>query len=77
MLSLNQKTLNSSISLTGIGLHNGIKAELKIKPAKENFGINFCRVDLNEDNLIAANYKNVVEPILCTKIRNNRAGISI
>ncbi len=71
MLSLNQKTLNSSISLTGIGLHNGIKAELKIKPAKENFGINFCRVDLNEDNLIAANYKNVVEPILCTKIRNN------
>ena len=70
MLSNNQKSLKSSVTLKGVGLHNGINAELKISPADENSGINFCRVDLNKDNLTSANYKNVVEPILCTKIKN-------
>ena len=36
MLSTNQKTINKSIKLSGIGLHNGINAELVIKPANEN-----------------------------------------
>ena len=44
MLSTNQKTINKPIKLSGIGLHNGIIADLVIKPADENFGINFCRV---------------------------------
>ena len=76
MLSVNQKTINKPIRLYGVGLHNGINAELIIKPAAENFGINFCRVDINKDDLIAANFKNVIEPILCTKIANKN-GISI
>ena len=68
MLSINQKTINKPIRLSGVGLHNGVNADLIIKPADENFGINFCRVDVNKDDLIAANFKNVIEPILCTKI---------
>ena len=71
MKSSNQKTLNSQITLSGVGLHNGINADLIIKPAEENTGINFCRTDLNKDNIILANYKNVIEPILCTKIKND------
>ena len=71
MLSYNQKTIKSEINLNGIGLHNGVKANLTIKPAEENFGIKFCRVDLNKKKLISANFKNVVEPILCTKISSN------
>ena len=66
----NQKTINGTIKLSGVGLHNGVKANLVIKPAEENFGIQFQRVDLSHDNLIEANFKNVVEPILCTKIKN-------
>ena len=76
MLSINQKTINKPIKLNGVGLHNGVNADLVIKPAPENFGINFCRVDVDKDDLIAANFKNVIEPILCTKIANKN-GISV
>ena len=67
----NQKTVNDTIKLSGVGLHNGVKANLTVKSAKENFGIKFCRTDLDKENIIDANYQNVVEPILCTKIKNN------
>ena len=67
----NQKTIKDTIKLSGVGLHNGIKANLTVKTASENFGIKFCRTDLDKENLIEANYQNVVEPILCTKIKNN------
>jgi len=76
MLSSYQKTINKPIKLTGIGLHNGINADLVIKPAKENFGIKFCRVDVTNNNLISANFKNVIEPILCTKIANKN-GVTV
>ena len=76
MITAYQKTINSPIKLTGVGLHNGLNADLVINPAKENFGIKFCRVDLSENNLINANFKNVVEPILCTKI-SNKDGVTV
>ncbi len=76
MLSNNQKTINKPITLNGIGLHSGVKVDLIIKPADENFGIKFCRVDVDKNNLIPANFKNVIDPILCTKIANKN-GISI
>ena len=65
-----QKTINDTIKLSGVGLHNGLNVNLIVKPAKENFGIKFCRTDVENENLIEANYKNVVEPVLCTKIKN-------
>ena len=71
MFQNNQKTICDTIKLSGVGLHNGIKANLTVKTASENFGIKFCRTDLDKENLIEANYQNVVEPILCTKIKNN------
>ena len=59
-----------------IGLHNGVIANLVIKPAEEDFGINFCRVDIDKNKLIKANFKNVIEPILCTKIKSDN-GITV
>ena len=67
----NQKTINDTIKFQGVGLHNGINVNLTVKPASENFGIKFCRTDVSKENLIDANYQNVVEPVLCTKIKNN------
>ena len=67
----NQKTINDTIKFQGVGLHNGINVNLTVKPASENFGIKFCRTDVSKENLIEANYQNVVEPVLCTKIKNN------
>lgn len=41
-----QKTLQASAFLSGIALHTGARATLRILPAEENRGISFRRVDL-------------------------------
>jgi len=74
--NFNQKTLNKTINLSGVGLHNGINVNMNIKPAIENHGIKFKRIDLERNNIIEANYKNVNEPVLCTKIKNSH-GVTI
>ena len=72
MLKIYQHTINSRIELNGIGLHNGLNVNLAINPAEANFGIKFCRIDKDKENLIEANYQNVIEPVLCTKIKNSK-----
>ena len=76
MFKFNQKTIKEKINLEGIGLHNGEEVNLTIKPSKPNTGIIFRRVDVNNDNIIHANFKNVVEPVLCTKLRNEK-GVTV
>ena len=76
MLRSNQKTIKEQIDLQGIGLHNGVEVNLTIKPSKPNTGIIFKRVDINSNNIIHANFKNVVEPILCTQLRNEN-GVTV
>jgi len=72
-----QKTIKSSIQLQGTGLHNGLKANLNLKPAQANTGILFKRTDVdNTKNIIEANYKNVCSSALCTKIKNSH-GVSV
>ena len=56
---LSYKTLSNNLSFEGIGLHSGKKTNLLVKPAKEDVGIVFKRVDLDQNNLVVANYKNV------------------
>ena len=76
MLKFNQKTIKEKINLKGIGLHNGAEVSLTVKPSKPNTGIIFKRVDININNIIHANFKNVIEPILCTKLRNEN-GVTV
>ena len=72
-----QKTIKDTIQLEGVGLHNGVKVNICLKPAEANFGIKFKRVDVEDSkSIIDANYKNVNSPILCTKIKNSY-GISV
>ena len=67
-----QKTIKEIIEFEGVGLHNGIKVNLCLKPAEVNTGIKFKRIDVdNSKNTIDANYKNVSSSILCTKIKNS------
>ena len=72
MSKKNQKTIREEFELKGIGLHNGVEVNLIVKPAKPNTGIVFKRIDLEKNNEIHANFKNVVEPILCTKLKNEK-----
>ena len=71
-----QKTLNSETSFSGIGLHSGIKVDVTLIPGNSNSGIVFKRIDLEKDNEIVANFKNVSSAKLCTKIENNH-GVSV
>jgi UDP-3-O-[3-hydroxymyristoyl] N-acetylglucosamine deacetylase len=71
-----QKTIKDTIKLHGVGLHNGVKANLCLKPAPANSGIKFKRIDINESNIIEANYKNVSSTALCTTIKNS-SGVSV
>ena len=67
-----QKTIKDYIELQGVGLHNGVKVNLVLKPAEVNTGITFNRIDVdNGKNIIEASYRNVSSPILCTKIKNS------
>ena len=56
-----QHTIASSIKLTGTGLHTGTSCTMTFKPAPENYGIKFIRVDLNDKPEIPANADYVVD----------------
>ena len=72
-----QKTIKDTIQLEGVGLHNGEKVNLFLKPSEVNSGIKFKRTDVDSvKNIIEASYKNVSSTILCTKIQNSY-GVSV
>ena len=70
MLSTFQKTISDEITFKGVGLHSGLKTEVKILPAANNHGIAFKRIDLEKNNIINANFKNVCSAKLCTTLQN-------
>ena len=71
MLNLLQNTISKNIEFKGIGLHSGLESKIKILPADKNHGIVFKRTDLNENNIIKANFENVSSAKLCTTIENS------
>ncbi len=76
MWGRNQKTLKKEASFSGIGLHSGVDVAVTLTPANSNSGIIFKRTDLEKNNEIIANFKNVSSAKLCTKIKNN-FGVSV
>ena len=71
MWEKNQKTLKKEASFSGIGLHSGVNVDVILKPANSNSGIIFKRTDLEKNNEVVANFKNVSSAKLCTKIEND------
>ena len=71
-----QKTVRSSISFAGTGLHSGKPARLIIRPAAAEHGIWFQRTDIAGDGLIPARYDAVRQSPLCTFVEN-AAGASV
>ena len=58
-IMLQQRTLKSTVSTTGVGLHTGDKVRLTLRPAAAGTGIVFRRIDLAEPVDIAASAQNV------------------
>ncbi|MFL2882955.1 MAG: UDP-3-O-acyl-N-acetylglucosamine deacetylase [Pelagibacteraceae bacterium] len=76
MQNLSQSTISREIKFTGIGLHSGVKSQVRLLPANENTGIVFKRIDLENNNTIKANFKNVSSAKLCTTLSNEN-GVSV
>jgi UDP-3-O-[3-hydroxymyristoyl] N-acetylglucosamine deacetylase len=73
---LRQRTLKNEIRATGVGLHTGQKVFLTLRPAAENAGIVFRRVDLNPIVEIAATAENVGDTTLSTTLSQGDVRVS-
>ena len=65
-----QKTIQASISCTGVGLHTGVESTITFNPAPENFGIKFLRTD-KEDQYVTPDLDNVIDLTRGTTIEEN------
>ncbi len=77
-MSDNQKTIKKTISFGGRGLHTGNETTLTFKPAPENYGVRFVRVDLENQPEIEAIVENVeqntsIDSLRGTTIASNGA----
>ena len=70
MSLLTQKTIREKFSISGTGIHTGLKVNMNVLPAPANTGIIFKRIDLKDNNIVIPNYRNVVDATLCTTISN-------
>ncbi len=65
---IRQRTLKNVIRATGIGLHTGRKVYMTLRPAAENTGIVFRRVDLEPPADVPADALHVGETMLGTTL---------
>lgn len=67
----NQKTIQSAVTLEGIGLHTGQKTVLSILPAPANHGYKFQRMDVEGQPMIDADVSRVTETQRGTTLEQN------
>lgn len=70
-MSKKQKTIQSEISLSGVGLHTGNNVTMTFKPAPINHGFSFVRVDLEGKPEIEASAEYVVNTQRGTNLEKN------
>ena len=67
-MSDKQKTIKTSVSISGTGLHTGNEATLSFHPAPENSGYRFRRIDLDPGISVPADVDHVVDTSRGTSI---------
>ena len=68
---IKQRTIQSQVSVSGVGLHTGKQVNLTFVPAPENHGYKFQRVDLTDNPIIDADVDNVVDTARGTTLEQN------
>ena len=66
-----QRTIRSSKSCKGVGLHTGVDSVITFHPAPENYGIRFVRSDIKDSPEIKADIDHVVDISRGTTIEQN------
>ncbi|MEO5912382.1 MAG: bifunctional UDP-3-O-[3-hydroxymyristoyl] N-acetylglucosamine deacetylase/3-hydroxyacyl-ACP dehydratase [Pelobium sp.] len=75
-MNLRQRTIKLEVSVTGVGLHTGAEVTLTFKPAPDNHGYKFKRVDLPGEPIIDADVDNVSDTSRSTTLTQNGASVS-
>ncbi|CAM1340703.1 bifunctional UDP-3-O-[3-hydroxymyristoyl] N-acetylglucosamine deacetylase/3-hydroxyacyl-ACP dehydratase [Tenacibaculum aestuarii] len=70
-MSKKQKTIQDEITLSGVGLHTGNEVMMVFKPAPENHGFAFKRVDLEGSPIIEAKAEYVTNTQRGTNLEKN------
>ncbi len=76
MTMIKQQTLKDSFSLSGKGLHTGLDITVTFKPAPENHGYKFKRIDLEGEPVVDALAENVSGTQRGTVLSKNGVKIS-
>ncbi len=71
-----QHTIRKPITVSGVGLHTGVQANMTFLPAKANHGIKFQRIDMDGQPIVDADVDNVVDLSRGTTIEQNGARIN-
>ncbi|MCV2869138.1 UDP-3-O-acyl-N-acetylglucosamine deacetylase [Defluviimonas sp. WL0002] len=72
-----QTTIRSTVTFTGVGLHSGRPARMRVHAASANFGVWFRRTDvIGADPMVPAIWDAVIPAQLCTRIEN-ASGVSV
>ncbi len=74
-MSTNQRTIKNPVTVSGVGLHTGKKVNLTFRPAPDNHGFKFRRVDLDGQPVIDADVDNVVDTARGTTLEQNGARV--
>jgi UDP-3-O-[3-hydroxymyristoyl] N-acetylglucosamine deacetylase / 3-hydroxyacyl-[acyl-carrier-protein] dehydratase len=75
-MNIKQQTIKKSITVSGVGLHTGVKANMTFLPAPANHGIKFKRIDLEGAPIVDADVDNVVDLSRGTTIEQSGARIN-
>lgn len=73
---MKQCTLKNAFSVKGKGLHTGLEIEATFKPAPDNFGRKFLRIDIEGAEPVEAVAENVVDTCRGTVIASGNVKIS-
>ena len=72
---LHQRTIANSVETSGVGLHSGKKVQMSLRPASQNSGIRFRRMDTDPVKEVHAISENVTDTNLGTTISQNETSI--
>ena len=70
-----QRTIKNEITMSGVGLHTGNRSNMTFKPAPENYGVKFKRIDLPESPEIPADIDHVIDISRGTTIAKDGAEV--
>lgn len=75
-MNVKQTTLKAPVTVLGVGLHTGRQVTMTFKPAPENHGYKFQRIDIEGSPIIDADVDNVTDTSRGTTITQNGASVS-